>query len=240
MSSISKNGIYSDWSPYFNYYSDNNFNIARTLPLPSRIKYQIGSKEDINKDNSNTVDVSEYADILNLYNIYNKNRSNENNYKLFIGRFNSLMNIIKDKTRIYSETRGLELLNLINKHTMYKYNESEVIKNIIFNYMYNIGSNPKNYLSETSVLTVAPAREAAEKSSMGKFGNNNSNENPGAKMNSQDQNMVGKSSIAVYANGIKAFSSLLLFFQDKLTNVDKVNNIFNARFFCGFSSGSYS
>ena len=90
MSSISKNGIYSDWSPYFNYYSDSNFNIAKTLPLPSRIKYQIGSKEDINKDNSTTVDVSEYADILDLYNIYNKNRSNENNYKLFIGRFNSL------------------------------------------------------------------------------------------------------------------------------------------------------
>ena len=108
MSSISKNGIYSDWSPYFNYYSDNNFNIARTLPLPSRIKYQIGSKEDINKDNSNTVDVSEYADILDLYNIYKKNRSDENIYKLFIGRFNSLINIIKNKIRIYFETRGLE------------------------------------------------------------------------------------------------------------------------------------
>lgn len=233
MSSISKNGIYSDWSPYFNYYSDNNsdnnFNIAKTLPLPSRIEYQIGSKEDINKDNSSTVDISEYVDVLDLYNIHKKNRSNEENYRAFVERFNSLMNVIKDKNRIYSDTKGPELLSFINKHTMYKYNESEVIKNMIFNYMYNIGSNPKNYLSETSVLTVAPARKAAAKSSMGKFGNNNSNENPGAKMNAQDQNMVGKSSIAVYANGIKAFSSLLLFFQDKLTNIDKANEIFNSK-----------
>ena len=229
MSSISKNGIYSDWSPYFNYYSDNNFNIAKTLPLPSRIEYQIGSKEDVDKDNSNTVDVSEYVNVLDLYNIHKKNRSNEENYRAFVERFNSLMNVIKDKNRIYSDTKGPELLSFINKHTMYKYNESEVIKNMIFNYMYNIGSNPKNYLSETSILTVAPARKAAAKSSMGKFGNNNSNENPGAKMNAQDQNMVGKSSIAVYANGIKAFSSLLLFFQDKLTNIDKVNEIFNSK-----------
>lgn len=229
MSSISKNGIYSDWSPYFNYYSDNNFNIAKTLPLPSRIEYQIGSKEDIDKDNSNTVDISEYVDVLDLYNIHKKNRSNEENYRAFVERFNSLMNVIKNKNRIYSDTKGPELLSFINKHTMYKYNESEVIKNMIFNYMYNIGSNPKNYLSETSVLTVAPARKAAAKSSMGKFGNNNSNENPGAKMNAQDQNMVGKSSIAVYANGIKAFSSLLLFFQDKLTNIDKANEIFNSK-----------
>lgn len=51
--------------------------------------------------------------------------------------------------------------------------------------MFKVGADPRNFLAETATLTIDPAREAASKSTAGRFGEVSSNENPGAKMVAQ-------------------------------------------------------
>lgn len=206
-SSIGDNGVYISWSPYFMWETTELFEKSKELPLPNGRRYTL-SKDGL--------DVSEYNNLEDLY--------EAKKYGEFLDRLAELLNKVNDADFLSGATDYL--LNLINTHNGFQYNKSEGVKNKIFNNMYKISSDPRNYLAATATLTIDPARKAAESSTAGKFGAVSSNDNPGAKMIAQRQNAVGKSSIGSYANGIKAFSSLLVFYQDSLSNIINVREKF--------------
>lgn len=199
-SSIGDNGVYINWSPYFMWETTDLFNKSKELPLPNGKTYTV---------DESGIDVSEYNDLESLY--------EGKQYSVFLDRLAEMLEKIKE-TNIVSGASDY-LLNIINTHNKFQYNKNEGVKNKIFNNMFKVGADPRNFLAETATLTIDPAREAASKSTAGRFGEVSSNENPGAKMVAQKENAVGKSSIGAFANGIKAFSSLLVFYQDNLSKV---------------------
>ena len=211
-STIGDNGVYVTWSPYFNFDTENLFELSKNLPLPDHI---------VRVTDETGVDLSEYENLVELNRPYKKEKENLTEYwsrqEEFLIRFSEMMKFLGDADKVKCSDN---LLKLINNHSMFKYNKSDAVKNRMFNFMYKVGIDPRNFLAQNAILTVDRAREASRKSTSGKFETVMSNENPGAKMIAQLQNMVGKDCIGIYANGIKGFSSLSVYVNDKINNAD--------------------
>ena len=211
-STIGDNGVYVTWSPYFNFDNENLFELSKNLPLPDHIARVV---------DETGIDLSEYEDLVELNRPYNKKKDTLIKYwskqEKFLIRFAEMIKVLGDSNKVKCSDR---LLKLINNHSMFKYNKSDAVKNRMFNFMYKVGTDPRNFLAQNAILTVDRAREASRKSTSGKFETVMSNENPGAKMIAQLQNMVGKDCIGIYANGIKGFSSLSVYVNDKISNAD--------------------
>ena len=212
MCGVSNSGRYFERSPYFNYESEDLFELSKELPLPNKTTYiydEDGVK--INKEIDDTI-VNSYKALLD-----GDPNSRYDNAEEFLKNLRDLLNAIDKDSRLNCSK---DLLHIINKHTNYSYDEDGAVKNAIFNRMYKIGVNPKNYIFENTILSIDLARNAANKSKSGKFAKVLSLSNPGAKMVAQLQNAVGKESIAKYANGIKGFASLTGYYLGQLNDAN--------------------
>lgn len=211
--SISNQGTYYNWSPLFNFLNEETLNMSHNLPFPT------------GKHFFPTEDVSGF--IL------------EGNYDALLGQsletimnspelYSQLVELIRETSDLPAEgnsnrvlIQGLDedLVDIINQHSQYNLSESdyrEAIKNKIFNALWRIGSDVKNVVSATSPISMGPAQTAAELSTSGQFSKLVSNENPGARVILQYQNSIGKDGIGVYATGIKVFSILLNYYNEKI------------------------
>lgn len=211
MAGIGDNGIYQDWSPYFNYSTPQLFELSKQLPLPTK---------KIARVDESGVDISEFTDILQ----YQKNK----NYHNFLQRLTQLLEVSKDGVIKFNESVSnndrLALTKIINKHNTYYYRSGDAIKNKIFSNMFNIGTNPRNYVAETTILNIDAAREIARNSPKSKENSSNSNNNPAALMIAQEQALTGKTTIGGYANGIKSFSATVVYFK---TGIERANAAYN-------------
>lgn len=205
---ISDSGSYIGWSPYFRYESEALFEKSKELPMPNGRSY-VKSEEG--------VDVSRYNDEVTRL-------TREKKYGELLYVITDILNAVNNSDSVSMETSN-EILHIINRHNRYKFKQSDAMKNKIFANIWKIGADPRNYLAETATLTIKPARDAAEASTSGKFSKVISNDNPGAKMVSQLQNSVGKTSIGAYANGTKVFAALLNYFQEGLTRTNTAYDI---------------
>ena len=206
---IGRSGVYIDWSPYFNYGSEDLFELSKELPIPDRIIRAEGIT-----GSDNTIDISEFYDIPELL----KNKQ----YRTFLTRLNQFLTKIYNYGYLSGPDSELnnELIKIANRHNSYKCNIKAARQNRIFSHIFKTGANPTNFISENTVLNLDPIREAAANTSSGQI--LFSNEDPGTKAEIQKQAAVGKTSIGTYANGIKAFTSLLNFYQSGLEDSSKI------------------
>ena len=58
---IGRSGVYIDWSPYFNYATEDLFELSKELPIPDRIVRAEGIT-----GSDNTINISEFYDIPEL------------------------------------------------------------------------------------------------------------------------------------------------------------------------------
>lgn len=205
---INDSGSYIGWSPYFRYESEELFEKSKELPMPNGKTY--AKSED-------GIDVSNYNEEVAIL-------TKEKQYGKLLDVITNILNAVNSGSSVSPETSN-EILHIINRHNRYKFKQSDAMKNKIFANIWKIGADTRNYLAETATLTIKPARDAAEASTSGKFSKVISNDNPGAKMVSQLQNSVGKTSIGAYANGIKVFAALLNYFQEGLTRTNTAYDV---------------
>lgn len=217
--SISNQGIYYNWSPLFNFNSQELLSISHDLPFPTGYKYFLDNEVGfpLEGDYSNllgkTYDEITHDPVL----------------------FRSLVNLMREVSKFppsgnanMVKIAGLdeELIDLIGIHNEYELGEAdyqEAIKNKVFNALWRIGADVKNVVSATSPISMGPAQDAAAASTSGQFSKLVSNENPGARVILQYQNSIGKDGIGVYATGIKVFSILLNYYNEKLSKATEDN-----------------
>lgn len=203
--SVTGAGVYNDWSPYFDYTSKETFELSKELPFPNGKEYiDVGPRED-------ALDLTQY--ISTFTNAY----ANSENYDLVA--LTEMLEKVNNWPNNYLNGTSL-LLEIVNTHNSYIYNNEEAIKNKIFDVLWKTGADPSNFISETTAITMGEARDATKLSSSGQFSSEVSNDNPGAKAVLQWQNSVGKTSIGTSANGIKVFSTLLNYYHNGLINAN--------------------
>ena len=202
---IGRSGVYIDWSPYFNYANEDLFELSKELPIPDKVVRAEGIT-----GSDGTINISEFYDIPELL----KNKQ----YRTFLTRLNQFLTKIHNYNYLSGHDSELnnELIKIANRHNSYKCNLPAAIRNRVFSNIFKTGANPKNFISENTVLNLDPIREAASSSPNGQI--LFSNEDPGTKAEIQKQAAVSKTSIGTYANGIKAFTSLLNYYQSGLEN----------------------
>ena len=211
MAGIGDNGVYEDWSPYFNYSTHDLFELSKELPLPTK-------KKTVEAEGG--VNISEFVDILDL----KRNKA----YTLFLTKLTQLLEVSKGGIVSFDESISprtrKKIISLIDKHNLSWYKADSAIKNKMFHNMFKIGADPRNYIAETTILSIDLAREAARKSPISKLNSSNSNNNPAAMMIAQEQAAVGKTTIGAYANGIKAFSALATYYKSGILKANEAYN----------------
>lgn len=217
--SISNQGMYYNWSPLFNFNSQELLSISHDLPFPTGFHYFLDNE-------IGTPLEGDYSELLGK--TYEEITTNPILYRQLVNltrevaKFPAMGN--SQMVRISGLTE--ELIELLNIHNSYELGENdyqEAIKNKVFNALWRIGADVKNVVSATSPISMGPAQDAAEASTSGQFSKLVSNENPGARVILQYQNSIGKDGIGVYATGIKVFSILLNYYNEKLAKADKEN-----------------
>lgn len=212
---VSDTGVYYDWSPYFDYSSKENFDLSKELPFPTGREYTIQKGVE-------GLDVSEFN------NYFANAFANGDKYDLNILK-QLLDKVYNSGTTSLASNTNRMVLDVINEHNTYRFSKSDALKNRIFNLIWKTGADPRNFIEETTPITMDAAREGADASTNGQFSKAVSNDNPGAKVVLQVQNSVGKTSIAVYANGIKVFSTLLNYYHNGLKQVNDAEALYNQK-----------
>lgn len=211
--SISNQGTYYNWSPLFNFLNEETLNISHDLPFPSGKRFFSAENGVILEGNYDELLRRTPEEIMNSPKLYRL-----------------LVNLVRETTDLPASgnnnvvmIQGLDedLIELLNQHSLYNLSENdyqEAIKNKIFNALWRIGSDIRNVVSATSPISMGPAQVAADNSTSGQFSKLVSNENPGARIILQYQNSIGKDGIGVYATGIKVFSILLNYYNEKVNS----------------------
>ena len=228
---IDKNGIYTGWSPFFNYKSSKFFELSNELPLPIKnIKFiQSINKEtglDLSIFNKNLLMLLQFngININDLDEVRNSIKNNEIHFESFV---KLLKNINFDKNNNFTiELSGLHdnLFTLVQEH--FNYNLSSIvleqsIKNKIYYNLIKIGKHEKSILIQTTPMDLDIITSIGKESDKHKKTSLASNDSPGNKMLSQDNNLIGKSNVGITANWNKLFSNILNYYH----NVINSNNI---------------
>lgn len=213
--SISNQGIYYNWSPLFNFTSPETLNMSHDLPFPS------GKRFFLTEDNSGYILEGNYDELLGKST--EEIMTSPELYKLLVDLVRETTDLPASGNNNIVMIQGLdeEVIELLNQHSLYELSENdyqEAIKNKIFNALWRIGSDVRNVVSATSPISMGPAQVAADNSTSGQFSKLVSNENPGARIILQYQNSIGKDGIGVYATGIKVFSILLNYYNEKVNS----------------------
>lgn len=213
--SISNQGIYYSWSPLFNYLNEEILNIAHDLPFPS------GKRFFNTEDPEGFILEGNYDDLLGKTS--EEIMSSAELYRKLVDLVRETTDLPASRDNNVVIIQGLndDLIELLNQHSQYNLSEveyREAIKNKIFNALWRIGSDVRNVVSATSPISMGPAQTAADNSTSGQFSKLVSNENPGARVILQYQNSIGKDGIGVYATGIKVFSILLNYYNEKVNS----------------------
>lgn len=193
---MGNDGVFIDWSPYFDYTNANTFKESLKLPLPTGKEVQFSS---------NGLDITE------LYKKYE--------YSDSIDDLINLLNVASSETPISIDEEYLESARIIiNTHNLYniddEYRLQEGIKNKVFSEIWSIGTNFANIVSQTSPISIEDGQKAAKNAeSFSKFIDNN---NPAAKAIAQYQNSIGKDGIGIAATGIKIYSNILSYVHRKI------------------------
>lgn len=226
---IDENGIYTGWSPYFNYTSEQFLKLSNELPLPNR-EVTLLMSSSINK---NTIDLTNsynqfklllsinQIDINDLENVSNLLKNN-------IDVFESFVNIIKNINFEKASNNVLELYNidentfkLIQRHNKFKMASivlENAIKNKIFYNLIKIGASPKSILVQTVPMDLDIIKNIGNESIKVENTKLFSNENPGIKPYAQDNNLIGSANIGITANFNKLFSNLLIYYHNVLND----------------------
>ena len=218
MYSIDDAGIYDGWSPLFDYSSLERLNLSENLPSPSGLK--IGKDIQIDNFNNGGIDLTEYflkGD--NLENLIDILKIINNKDLKFFSLANDVIGII-DK---------------LNLHNTFKYSgdssKNKVVKNIR-----TVSNDPRNLLSAYSPISMDSFTSLLKDITS----NDKKSIYDGTSIfKIQEENYVGKSTVGVMANGVKAFFTLTQYynnyFKDKKNNNEELNVLDNAFFIKEFN-----
>ena len=102
------------------------------------------------------------------------------------------------------------------------------IKNKIYGYSLIIGNDVENYIFQTTPMSADVAKTIAQlaPNDIEHFSNNNFV----SRLLAQYRTQVGKGGIGINANGIKGFSGLSIYFQNKYKNAKTTKDLQNLLF----------
>ena len=156
--------------------------------------------------------------------VRNSIKNNEIHFQSFV---KLLKNINFDKNNNFTvELSGLHdnLFILVQEH--FNYNLSSIvleqsIKNKIYYNLIKIGKHEKSILIQTTPMDSDIITSIGKESDKHKKTSLASNDSPGNKMLSQDNNLIGKSNVGITANWNKLFSNILNYYHNVI-NSDNV------------------
>jgi hypothetical protein len=161
------NGIYVNWSPLFDYYSEKTLSLSKLLPFPRNIK--------LTKSESG-VDITEELDIL-LKNYDNDlNIDSETSRIIILKTFTKLLNKINNNNGEYKynniESEKLnKILKLIKDHNYYKIPEfikESAYKNIAASNIYSVSHDIRNRDQCYTAISMDILSASADNSPKGK------------------------------------------------------------------------
>ena len=231
--SFDGSGSFYNWSPFFNYNSGETFRASLSLPFPkSDINYLsiIDSESSSKKGAQNVASIIE--NILKIKADITTNGSDEkkevnllsNLIRLLTLSQNGVIYITREERYNLSKNYGDKNIvdyvdTIIRSHNNYfdknkgTYFE-EALKNKIFTDIWSIGKNLTNIVSRTVPTDVKDLKDVADSTDAKMVINDNLN--PSVRSMVQFQNSIGKVCIGIGAVGIKVYSSLLTYVNNKL------------------------
>lgn len=209
--SINRQGIYDSWSPFFNYSSTEMLKLSHRLPIPTRITITASTVEN------GGLPIRVLSEKINIESLNDQLSDDKESLNLFITLLKEVNKYTANDVRIIAENeKELALVDLINKHNNYELSFDQkvnAIKNKIYGMSILIGNNVEDQISQTTQMSAETAKNIAQMSAseVEHFSNNNNV----SKVRAQHRTQVGRGSIGPNANGTKAYSALLVYFQNK-------------------------
>lgn len=198
------NGVYIQWSPLFDYTSQETLTLSKQLPIPNAVKL-------VKIDGG--IDVSEELTIL-LNNLDDTLEpvSDEARVESLKAYINILKKINKANGQInYSieeSDKLLKIFNKINSHIYYKIPENVAeasYKNVASANIYAVSHDIRNRDQGYTAIAMDILQDAAAASPKGEQAATLNMLNPLTKYVMQYQNLVGKNVISIAANGEKVW-----------------------------------
>lgn len=201
MYGINKNGLYDHWSPLVDYSSKESLNLSEKLPSPTG---KIISLEDINNlsddDLETATDISKYLMTNSMENII------------------SILKDTKNAKKVYSTFPDkFHMIDKINEHNLTKLS-GESSKNKIVSNIRSIINDLRNQVSAYSPVSMDDFTDTLKNIQL---------KDPIKSLYDglsifqiQLDNQVGKATVGVMANGIKAFFSLTSYLNNKYAKAD--------------------
>lgn len=226
------NGKYIKWSDLFDYSSIKTLQASEYLPYPDNVEYKkndsgIDISEDIKSIAAKTdkaEKIMEYASLLSrlqeIRPVYERQQTAENkeNKGRVLGKFRY---ITWDNT--IDDSIANEVLNNLNIHArtyISPYNEQKGLKNFISSRISNIVQNIRNMDLAYSPVKMDDVKKGSELSPKGQRSKRMTLMNPLTKFIMQDQNLTGKATVGVYANGEKLFYNLTYYWNEGIRSRD--------------------
>ena len=210
--SFDSSGQFYGWSGLFSYKTPKLFRKSLQLPFP---KAQYNTVE-LGAEKGGT-DVTELMqEIFKLH--PSGNPSEEDELKL-LDIYKKLIEA-SNEGRVYIREGNIGILNNIlaahNNYLEATNTFEEATKNKIFYDIWTIGTNAVNMISQTTPVSVEELRVIADKQDADDVETNNLN--PAVRSTAQFQNSIGKICIGISAVGIKVYSTLLTYFNNKVNS----------------------
>ena len=244
--SIDRNGVYTGWSPFFNYSTERSFNISNDLPIPNKVKLIPSEKStnDLTRFNDrykeiinsyykeDDADIKDYSTEIDLIDLVNIIKGDGDMASDLLELLVDVMNNIDFSDNTYKKTKDKDskeshvdenLIYLINTHNLYNLSDYIIensLKNKIYFNIMKICKNPKNILIQTVPMSVELIKRIGSESDNNYKSKLPSADNAATKMISQDSNTIGKANVGITANYNKLYANYLAYIHGAITDND--------------------
>ena len=196
-------GKYKSWSNLFDFSTLDTLRASQTLPIPNNGRSFFADPEGL--------------ELANIEKYTSGTRADQIKY---------VANMLKSMSltsRIGLANAPEELINDLNRHEATKLpvmDEEDIYKNTVSSGIMQISSGIQNFALSNSPISVDNIGDAAKSSPIGNQTATLSMLNPLTKYIMQYQNLVGKDVIGIAAVGVKAYYTLLYYYQHKFNTGD--------------------
>lgn len=235
---INEDGLYAKWSNAFDF---KYLNESIKLPLPKENDeinnyYEYNIEKPIYENNLSGTLIQFGIDLNNINANNLSNNDKRQLFKFFVALLNKKVTFTFDST---DEELGLSwvltyLGDLFDKHQspLNDQDKESGLKNFIFNKIYTISNNLKNYIASYTPVNMDDPREAAKQSSISFYLNKITDFTPTTKYAGFFAQMAGKKGVGISAVGQKTFLALTQYFNTFNENTfnydnDALNKVWN-------------
>lgn len=204
------NGKYIGWSSLFDYSSAENLRASQELPLPENVLYTASSNQGIDasafqqKINASTTTAEKLRNYAELLIFLQNNRKEEDSH-------------------LYIRGLSAETIKAINRHEstfIPTKNREKAFKNFISFNIRRIVQDVRNATSAYVPVEMENTRSAATLSPIDSEQRVISMLNPASRLKMQVSNLVGKDTIAIFANGLKLYFNSTYYYNEGIRSND--------------------